>query len=88
MRDTSSIENEEHHDNLYNLTLSSKAQTIERSNSRSRGYVFNQRIYKADSLESVISTIPSVKNNKKQPPVSMIPQMMNKHASNVESLRI
>ena len=38
MRDTSSLEYEEHHDNLYNLTLTSKAQTVERS--RSRAAVF------------------------------------------------
>ncbi|TNV85257.1 hypothetical protein FGO68_gene13347 [Halteria grandinella] len=81
MRDTSSLEYEEHHDNLYNFTLTSKAQTVERSGSRSRAAVFGSqpRLAKADSIESVISTIPSVKN-RKQPPTSLIPLAMNKNA--------
>jgi hypothetical protein len=73
MRDTSSLEYDEHHDNnLYSLTLSSKA--VERSGSRAH----HPRMVKADSIESVISTIPSVKN-RKQPPIFLVPHSMNKN---------
>lgn len=92
MRDTSSLEYDDPHDNnLYNLTLSSKVNTIELSGSRSRGLYNSQpRTFKGgDSIESVISTIPSMKGNKKQPPASLVPSMMNKNlVRNNESLRL
>jgi hypothetical protein len=84
--DTSSLEyDEHHHENLYNLTLSSKIQTaggIEQSGSRSKRTTLvlasSQQRKPADSLES-ISTIPSVKHNRKQPPISLVPTSMKKY---------
>lgn len=85
-RDTSSLEyDDHHHENLYNLTLSSKIQTaggIEQSGSRSKQTTLvlasSQQRKLADSLES-ISTIPSVKHNRKQPPISLVPTSMKKY---------
>ena len=83
--DTSSLEyDDQHHENLYNLTLSSKIQTaggVEQSGSRSKRTTLvlasSQQRKPADSLES-ISTIPSVKHNRKQPPISLVPTSMKK----------
>lgn len=85
--DTSSLEYDDHHqdNNLYNLTLSSKIQTaggVEQSGSRSKRTTLllasSQQRKPADSLES-ISTIPSVKHNRKQPPLSLVPTSMKKY---------
>jgi len=84
--ETSSLEyDDHHHENLYNLTLSSKIQTaggIEQSGSRSKRTTLvlasSQQRKPADSLES-ISTIPSVKHNRKQPPISLVPTSMKKY---------
>lgn len=93
MKDTSSLEYDDHNDNnLYNLTLSSKVHTVgERSGSRSRAMLgSNPRTNKGgESVESAISTIPSVKHNKRQPPVSLVPSIMAKIGQAApETLRI
>ena len=84
--DSSSLEYDDpHQENFYNLTLSSKINTggMEMSGSRSKRTTMivggsNQRRH-IDTMESVISTIPSVKHNRKQPLLSLVPSTMNKH---------